>query len=148
MKTEIAARGRAAVKNPLFREFLRYVLVGGTAFLVDYGAFFASKTLLFGRMGDAGVYVATAAGFTLGLVYNYVFSVVFVFRSAREQNRGKSAGAFLLFAAIGAAGLLLSEGGMALFFGVIGIHYLVSRAIVSGLVLIWNYGARKLLIFR
>ena len=149
MKAEPAVQKQMVTshRQQLF-EFLRYAAVGGAAFAVDYGLFFLSKEFIFNALGNTGVYMATALGFIAGLVFNYVLSILFVFKSAREQNKGKSVGAFLLFALIGVVGLLLSEGGMALFFGAIGIHYMISKALVSGIVLIWNYAARKYLIFR
>jgi putative flippase GtrA len=131
-----------------FLEFVRYAFVGGAAFLVDYGLFWLSKEFVFNAFGDIGVYLATALGFISGLMFNYILSIVFVFKSAREQNKGKSVGGFMLFATIGVVGLLMSEGGMMLFYGAIGIHYLIAKVLVSGIVLIWNYAARKLLIFR
>ena len=134
--------------SPLYQEFLRYLLVGGTAFLFDYGLFFLTKTLVFNALGNTGVYLATAAGFITGLAVNYILSITFVFKSAKEQNKGKTVGAFLLFAVIGVIGLLLSEGGMYLFFDLAGIHFMLAKIIVTGIVLLWNYIARKLLIFQ
>ena len=132
----------------LAAEFLRYAVVGGTAFLVDYGTYFLMRTYVFNGLGDTGIYIATAIGFTLGLVYNYILSLIFVFRSAREQNKGKTVGAFILFAVIGIIGLGLSEGGMYVVYGLLRVPDLIARVLVAGVVLIWNYAARKLLIFR
>ena len=131
-----------------YLEFMRYLLVGGTAFLVDYAIFFLTKTFVFNVYGDAGVYIATALGFTAGLIYNYILSVAYVFESAKEQHKGRTAGAFVLFAVIGIIGLLLSEGGMYLFYGLASVNFMIAKVLVAGIVLIWNYTARKLLIFR
>ena len=134
--------------KPLAGEFIRYLFVGGTAFLVDFGTLYLTKTFLFSSLGDTGVYIATALGFIVGLIYNYILSLIFVFKSARERNKGKSVGAFVVFAIIGVIGLLLTEAGMWLGYDVLKINYLIVKIFVAAVVLIWNYGARKLLIFK
>jgi putative flippase GtrA len=148
VKTEAQSRGFLASVIARNIEFLRYVLVGGTAFLVDYGTFYLTKNFVFGALGDTGVYLATALGFTLGLIYNYILSVKFVFESAKKRKKGKSAGAFALFALIGGIGLALSEAGMYVVYDLAGVHYMLAKAAVSAVVLLWNYAARKILIFR
>lgn len=132
----------------LVREFGRYLIVGGTAFLVDYGTLYLTQIYVFGSLGDAGVYLATGLGFIAGLVYNYILSLVFVFKSAKEKNKGKTVGAFLVFAIIGVIGLLMTEGGMYLGYQLLHIHYMIVKIFVAAVVLIWNYVARKLLIFK
>ena len=132
----------------LLKEFLRYLVVGGTAFLVDYGTLFLLSRFVFREMGDVGVYLATAIGFIAGLTYNYILSLLWVFQGAKERQQGKSVGGFALFALIGIIGLLLTEGGMYVGFQLLQIHYMVVKLFVAALVLLWNYGARKLLIFR
>lgn len=139
---------RIARLRPLAAEFGRYLIVGGTAFLVDCGVLYGAKTFLMDGWGRAGVYAAAALGFAAGLVYNYLLSLAFVFRSAKERNRGRTPGAFALFAVIGAVGLGLTEGGMFLLYGLLGVHYLIAKLFVAGFVLVWNYAARKWLIFR
>lgn len=134
--------------NSFVKEFARYLVVGGTAFLVDYGVLYLSKTFLFQSLGDLGVYLATALGFLAGLVYNYVLSLVWVFRSAKDQKKGRTLGAFLLFSIIGIIGLLLTEGGMFLGYQLLHINYLIVKLFVAAVVLLWNYGARKILIFK
>lgn len=134
--------------HPLAVEFLRYIFVGGTAFLVDCGVLYITRTFILAGESAYSVYIATALGFTAGLIYNYLLSLSFVFKSARERNKGKSVGAFLLFAVIGIIGLGLTEAGMYLLFGLLDVHYLIAKVFIAGVVLVWNYAARKLLIFK
>jgi len=129
-------------------EFFRYAFVGGTAFLIDYGILFLTQRYIFNGLGDTGVYIATALGFISGLVYNYILSVVYVFKSAAKDKKGRTVTAFFLFALIGVIGLVLTEAGMYAGYQLLHIHYLVVKIFVAAIVLIWNYAARKLLIFR
>ncbi len=138
--------GRDKLKS-LVKEFARYLVVGGTAFLIDYGLFWLTNRFVFNTL-ESGVYYATAVGFIAGLIYNYFLSLVFVFRSAKEQNKGKSVGAFLIFAVIGVVGLALSEAGMYLIYDLLHVNEYVARILVAGAVTIFNYGARKILIFK
>ncbi len=132
----------------LVKEFARYLVVGGSAFLVDYGVLYLTKTYLFQSLGDTGVYLATALGFLAGLIYNYILSLIWVFQSAKTQNKGKTIGAFVIFAVIGVIGLLLTEGGMYIGYQLLGINYLIVKLFVAAVVLLWNYGARKVILFR
>ena len=53
-----------------------------------------------------------------------------------------------MFAVIGAIGLLLTEGGMFLGYQLLHINYMIVKLFVAAFVLLWNYGARKILIFK
>ncbi|MEA4870356.1 hypothetical protein SDC9_126520 [bioreactor metagenome] len=134
--------------NRLLKEFARYLVVGGTAFLVDYSLLYVFSHFVFQNLGDIGVYLATALGFVGGLLYNYLLSLHWVFQSAKDRNRGKSVGDFLLFAIIGIIGLLLTEGGMYVGYQVMRVHYMIVKLFVAAVVLLWNYGARKIMIFQ
>ena len=149
----------------LLREFARYLVVGGASFLVDWGTLYLTYRYVFAGLegkplviataadpvviGDWRLIAATAAGFILGLAFNYIFSLLWVFKSARQQNKGKTVGAFVIFAVIGVIGLLLTEVGMELGVRWAGkAYFMVVKIFVAGVVLIWNYVARKILIFK
>lgn len=133
----------------LFWEFMRYGLVGGLAFLIDTGTLIACKELLFSAQGETGTYIATAIGFITGLIFNYIFSIIFVFKNGKEKVKGKQAQSFLIFAVIGAIGLILTELGMLLGITLIGdANYIAIKVVVAALVLFWNYIARKATIFK
>lgn len=135
--------------KPLFKEFVRYLIVGGTAALVDWSTLYLTYNYVFANSGSWRLTLATAVGFTAGLIYNYILSLVWVFKSAKERNKGKTLGAFLIFVVIGVVGLLLTIGGMELGCSLVGEqNYMYVKILVTGVVLIWNYAARKLLIFK
>ena len=91
------------------------------------------------------MYLATAFGFIIGLVVNYLLSLLFVFK--KNTEKGKHWKAFFLFAVIGMIGLVLTELGMWLGVEILAIHYLFVKVIVTLLVLLWNYLGRKFFIF-
>lgn len=134
-------------KKIILEEFIRYVFVGGTAFCIDILTLYFLKTQVFFRLGDIGIYISTGLGFLAGLIFNYIFSLIFVFESAKEQKKGRNIFSFFLFTLIGIIGLILTEVGMYVGVDFLNINYLLTKIIVAVIVLIWNYIARKILIF-
>lgn len=128
-------------------EFLRYVVVGGIAFLADFGTLVGFQELVFHRL-SFGVYVSTVCGFIVGLSVNYFLSLIFVFTQAKDRGKGRSFWAFVVFGVIGLVGLGLTELGM--WFGIecLDWNYMIVKILVTGAVLMWNYLGRKLIIFR
>ncbi len=131
----------------LVGEFLRYVVVGGVAFVVDFGTLVFCQELYFERFAW-GVYAATVFGFCAGLTVNYILSLAFVFTQAKDRGKGRSFGAFLTFGAIGLLGLLWTELGMWFGIEVLAWNYRLVKVLVTGAVLVWNYLGRKILIFK
>ena len=138
-------------------EFLKYCVVGGIAFIADtaslmlfyhfvFGEF--SFDLLFLHIADGRTAAATAVGFLVGLVVNYVLSVLFVFNRPGQQEKGKSVGAFLIFGVVGLIGLALTELGMMLGVGLLGDKFLLPvKIVVAGIVMVWNYLGRKIFVY-
>ena len=137
------------IKNDLIviaGEFVRYCLVGGIAFVVDFSLLTSTQEFLLKEI-PCGVYIATATGFIGGLIVNYALSLKFVFVQAKDAHSGRSASAFMVFVVIGAIGLALTECGMWVGVSLLKLHYLFVKVVVTGIVLLWNYGGRKILIF-
>ena len=127
-------------------EFLRYVVVGGAAFVADLAVLVAVRELFLTPYAW-GVYVAAVIGFMAGLAVNYVLSIKFCFVAAKE-GKGRTLGAFILFAVICILGLVWTEIGMWIGVGVLEQNYILVKVVVSGIVLIWNYMAKKFLVFK
>ena len=123
----------------LFWEFFRYAVVGGIAFLADYGTLFLFQELILTGGTPWELFISTAAGFIVGLIVNYVLSLTFVF--------GKSVAAFLIFTVVGVIGLGLTELIMYLGTELLHISYLIVKIAAAAIVLVWNYVGRKVLIF-
>lgn len=124
------------------KEFLKYCVVGGAAFVVDYGLMSLVENLLLpGRH-----YAAVTVGFIAGLIVNYLLSLYFVFTDKQEQ--GKTKKGFLIFTIVGVIGLGLNYLGVFLLTDCIGINLQISKIFIAGVVLIWNYVARKILVFK
>lgn len=134
--------------KPLFFELLRFGIVGVIAFVFDWG--FIKLTLYF-AFGNAettfSILVSTAVGFIVGVTVNYLLSVLFVFRAAKE-GAGKNKKSALIFLIASAVGWLITEAIM--HYGTINLGYGVNETKVAAtlITMIWNYLSRKLLIFK
>jgi putative flippase GtrA len=118
-------------------QFVRYLFVGGFAALVDTGCLYIlHKHLGFHHLS------AAAIGFLLGLITNYVISILWVF-----ESRGRIKEEFTLFALIGIGGLMWTEVILWLSVEVAQISVMLAKGIALVLVLIWNFGMRKKFVF-
>ena len=125
--------------NDTFTQFLRYALVGGVAFVVD----FISLNVLTEYMGVYYLHSAALA-FLLGLTTNYVLSVLWVFQKRTFQNRVVEYG---IFGLLGLLGLGLNQLLMYSLTEHAELDYRFSKVIATGLVFMWNFGSRKLILF-
>jgi putative flippase GtrA len=121
-------------------QFLRYLFVGGMAFVLD----FCSLYLLTSRLG-VHFLVSAAVGFTLGLIANYVLSRIWVFSNRSVRSAALE---FAIFSGIGLIGLGLNELGIWVLASVAGMNYLVAKMWTTAIVFFWNFAARKLSLFR
>jgi putative flippase GtrA len=120
------------------REFVRYFGCSAVALGVDGGLFALGL-----RLG-LPYPLAAAIGFIAGLWVAYALSVRFVFGERRMRDERAE---LLVFAAIGVAGLLLTE--LLLWLLVGHAHWNAGYAKVAsaGFVFCFNFGARKALLF-
>lgn len=124
----------------LWIQLLRYGFVGGVAFLADFG------TLALLHHGlRLNQYVATAVAFFVGLLVNYLLSKWAVFH--QDAACGKTA-EFITYAVIGVIGLGLTELLIWLLHEKLGLAVLVAKAIAAVLVLLWNFAARRCILYR
>lgn len=122
-----------------FGQFLRYVVVGGVAFVVDF-SFLAFLT----EVGKINYLISASISFLLGLVCNYVLSVKWVFLDRKFKNKLLE---FALFSGIGIVGVVLNEVFIWFLTERAGIYYLYSKIVTAMIVLIWNFLARKFGLF-
>ena len=130
----------AGHNSALGGEFSRYLAAGGIAYVADFG-------LLYVLTEFGGLFYLTSAAisFNLGLVITYVLSVTWVFRERVVQDRRVE---FIVFALIGMVGLGLNELFIWLFASRFVFHYLIAKVFTTTFVLLWNFSARKYMLFR
>lgn len=124
----------------LVGQLLRYAVVGGISFVVDYGSLW-----LLTEMAGVPYLWSAAIAFILGLTCNYILSTRWVFGESRIRNAW---GEFAAFALIGVVGLCLNELIMYACTDGLGIHYMFSKIVSTGIVFFWNFLARRFIVFK
>ncbi len=117
-------------------EIIRFLLVGGGCFLLDYG-------LLFGltEYGGFNYLTSSAVSFMVSLVVNYILCVTVVFHAERKSLRQT-----VLFVATSLAGLAINQVCMYLFVEVAGLWYMLAKIGAAAVVTVWNYITKRLVL--
>ena len=134
--------------HPLFRQMVRFGIVGVAAFFVELGCLNLMTQWLFPLLlptKDHDFYVLTAApiAFLISAVFNYILSLHFVFKK-RKDARGVTV--FSIFLVLNLIALGLNEVWMWLFAVQMGINHNISKVIATALVTIYNFISRKIFI--
>ena len=121
-------------------QMFRYLFVGGAAFIVDFLSLFVLTDFF-------GIYylISAAIAFILGLVANYLLSISWVFNKRKLNKRHIEFGVFAL---IGIVGLGLNEVFIWFFTQDLQIYYQMSKILAAVIILLWNFFARKFILFR
>lgn len=151
-------------------EVVRFLLVGGLATICDYAVYLLVRKLLLPPELLAGnavwdscsAVIATTLGFAVGLLINWVLSVLFVFRDTAQKVDVTSKTDFVKFTVIALIGLLFTQ--VAVGVGVLvvpafslfgeetflslGWNEWLLKAVTTCIVLVFNYFARKKFIFK
>jgi putative flippase GtrA len=90
-------------KNKLLSQILKFGVVGGIAFLIDFAVYTITNKLL---PFEKGYIIAGVLGFSVSLVFNYLASMKFVFQRREDTSRKKE---FTIFLVLSLIGLLLNE---------------------------------------
>ena len=123
----------------IFVQMLRYSLSGGVAFIVD-----ATILVLLTEFAGFNYLVSAIFGFIAGLTTVYFLSSYWVFSSRAFESRKKE---FLVFALIGIVGLGFNELFIWIFTEYAHFFYMISKIFATILVYLWNFLARKYIVF-
>ena len=126
--------------DDLFMQLFRYGFVGGTAFIID-----AASMKIFINIG-VFKYLAVTLGFVLGLLTNFIMSKKFVFKA--EKAKTNLIVEFISYGLIGLIGLFITFGLVYQFSDIMNMEILITKIIAAAIVLIWNFAARKILLYK
>lgn len=120
------------------REFVRYFACSALALAADASTYWVAL-----RLGAAYQFAA-AIGFVAGVSIAYLLSVRWAFRQRSVANPQVE---FLIFLAIGIAGLALTEALLWFQISVCGFGPMVAKLVAAVGVFMFNFVARKLVLF-
>ncbi|MBP1677501.1 MAG: polysaccharide synthesis protein GtrA [Bacteroidetes bacterium] len=123
----------------LYIQLLRYIVAGGIAFAIDVA-------ILWLLTEHLHIYylVSSTISFIIGLITSYLISILWVFDEKRIKNKTIE---IIIFGIIGGVGLILTSFFMWLFTSVLLFYYLYSKIITTVIVFIWNFIAKKKILF-
>jgi putative flippase GtrA len=124
--------------NNTFIQFFRYIFVGGVAFLADGGSLFLITTI------GVNYLISVIFAFVIGLAVNYGLSKLLVFENSSVNGKIE----FLVYGIIGVIGLGFTEIIMYVLTEIAGLYFMVSKVIATIIVLVWNFVARKITLYR
>lgn len=140
------------MKN-LLNQIIKFGIVGGFCFLIDFGITTGFTNLL-------GVHylISKFLGFVVSAVVNYLLSIKFVFTQKKEMDKKKE---FTVFLILSAFGLLINE--IVMYVCIDGIYahsesmkelisddhmVALSSVLATGIVMVYNFISRKLFLER
>ena len=121
-------------------QFISYFFVGGTAAIVEWIAYF-----LFDDVLHLYYILATICAFICSTSVNWILGRITTFKENRYEKKGKEA--FLVFFVSG-IGLAFNLFLMFIFVDKLHLYGLFSKVMATGIVFVWNFLSRKLLIYR
>lgn len=120
-------------------QLIRYTFVGGIAFLIDFGLLY-----ILTEYGHFHYLLSAGISFMAGLTVNYLLSKKWVFHKSKIKHRSVE---FILFGIIGLIGLGFNTLFLWIFTDIFAIYYMASKILTAILVYLWNFFARKYLLF-
>ncbi len=120
----------------LFEQIIKFGIVGGLAFLIDYGIMVLCKEVF-----KFDVLVAAGFGFTVSVIFNYIASVKWVFNVNENNSKSKQFITFIIFSIIG---LIITEIIMYIGTDIMKISYLIVKVGATLIVMVFNFITRKL----
>lgn len=123
-------------KTNLMQQIIRFSVVGGSAFVIDYGIMIF-LTEVFG----VNYLISSGISFTISVIFNYILSVKWVFNVTDERSQTQD---FAVFIVLSVIGLGINQAIMWLAVDILGIFYMLSKIGATGVVMVYNFVTRKI----
>ena len=125
----------------LFNQLIKFGLVGGIAFIIDYGIM-----VFLTEVFKVPSLISAAISFTVSVIFNYIASVKWVFDVDKEKN--SKAKELIIFILLSVIGLGINELIMWIMDKQFGIYYMISKIVATIVVMCYNFITRKLFLER
>ena len=119
------------------KKFISYFFVGGFCAIIEWITFYISNIVL-------NYTISTIIAFIIATTVNYFLGIKYTFK---ENDKNKKD--FMKVFIVSGIGLIFNIIFMYIFVEIIKISYnIISKILSTGLVFIWNYISRRLLIYK
>jgi len=121
----------------IINQILKFGIVGGLAFLIDYGLLF-----LLTEFASIHYLISSIISFIVSLIFNYILSIKWVFDVTKKQTYKE----VIIFVILSVIGLGINQ--LVMYIGVdkLTIHYMLVKIISTFIVMVWNFVTRKIFI--
>lgn len=123
-------------KKKLLLQIIKFVIVGGLAFFIDYAVLIFCKEVL-----KIDVLFSAAIAFTVSVIVNYILSVKWIFDVDKDKSKTQTFITFIVFSIIGLGltELIMWLGAVVLYY-----NYLIVKIVATAIVMVFNFVTRKL----
>lgn len=122
----------------LAAQIMKFGVVGVLCFGIDYGLMiFLTEACGIRYLASSGI------SFTVSVIVNYVLSLKFVFETDKDNNKIVE---FLVFIFLSVVGLGINQVLMWVCVEKLQVHYMISKIGVTGVVMVYNFVTRKLIL--
>ncbi|NTW91750.1 MAG: GtrA family protein [Erysipelotrichaceae bacterium] len=120
----------------LIEQVMKFVIVGGLSFVLDFIIYYVLTNFF-------SVYYLVAGffSFTLSLIFNYLMSMKFVFKSKEDLKKTHE---FAIFATLSVMGLGLNLLSLFILVDLFKMNDLIAKVFVAGIVMVFNFVTRKI----
>jgi len=120
----------------LIEQVMKFVIVGGLSFVLDFIIYYVLTNFFSVYYLIAGFF-----SFTLSLIFNYLMSMKFVFKSKEDLKKTHE---FAIFATLSVMGLGLNLLSLFILVDLFKINDLIAKVFVAGIVMVFNFVTRKI----
>ncbi len=120
----------------LINQILKFGVVGGIAFIIDYGILF-----LLAKVIGLNELISAAISFIISLTFNYFLSTKWVFEAKKQTPKE-----VIIFVLLSVVGLGINE--VLIYLGTkkLGIDVMIVKLFATAIVMVYNFITRKLIL--
>ena len=117
--------------------FVRYLLVGGTTFLIDFGLLYTLHGHFKLNLG-----ASTSVAYWISIAYNFMLNRYWTFDAREKESLARHLSSYLIL-------LIFNYLFTVTFVSIVGEHinYIIAKAMAVGIQMIWTYPVYKKFIF-
>ena len=123
--------------NKLIKQILKFGVVGGIAFLIDYSLLYVLT-----EYAKIPVLYSSVISFSVSVIFNYILSTKWVFSTKHKQTLKD----FVIFVLLSVVGLGINQLIMYLGINKLNIYYMIVKLFATAIVMVYNFITRKLII--
>ena len=124
-------------KNKLLNKILKFGLVGGTAFVIDYVLLYFCTEFL-----HIHYLISSIISFTVSVIFNYILSIKWIFDVKKKQDVKD----FVIFIILSVIGLGINSLIMYVMVEKFGVYYMLSKIVSTAVVMVYNFITRKIFV--